>query len=172
MMLECGCPGEYPDWHEQEIDLSHHAAHVLPIATFLHMPLAYETYRQQQQREIDQLELQERWPGFALTRTGVFRGQLIRLLEGNVSPSRHFKNLQADFEVHGFLHKGGIGTMRKSVREQQETLLDSGRMPKEIYLSHLTCPRCCEDRGGERMLLLRRFKTNQRLTKKIQSKTK
>jgi len=170
MMLECGCPGEYPDWHKQEIDLSHHAAHVLPIATFLHMPLAYETYRQQQQREIDQLELQERWPGFALTRTGVFRGQLIRLLEGNVSPSRHFKNLQANFVVHGFLHKGGIGTMRKSVREQQETLLDSGRMPREIYLSHLTCPRCCESRDGERMLLLRRFKTNQRLTKRISAK--
>ena len=171
MMLECGCPGEYPDWHGQEIDLSHHMAHVLPITTFLHMPLAYETYRQQQQREIDQLELHERWPGFALTRTGIFRGQLIRLLEGNVSPSRHFKNLQADLVVHAFLHKGGIGTMRKSVREQQETLLDSGRMPKEIYLSHLTCPRCCEDRGGERMLLLRRFKTNQRLAKKISERT-
>ena len=71
MILECGCPGEYPDWHGQEVDLSHHAAHVLPIATFFHMPLSYETYRQMQQQEIDQLELQERWPGFTLTRTGI-----------------------------------------------------------------------------------------------------
>lgn len=172
MILECGCPGEYPDWHGQDIDLSHHAAHVLPIATLLHMPLSYETYRQRQQQEIDQLELEETWPGFALTRTGIFRGQLIRLLESTESPSRHFKNLGDNFTLHGYLHEGGIGTMRNSVREQQMTLLDSGRNPKEIYLSHLTCPRCSEDRGGERMLLLRRFKTSERLTKKISSKTK
>lgn len=171
MMLECGCPGEYPDWHGQEINLSHHAAHMLPIATFLHMPLSYETYRQRQQQEIDQLELQERWPGFALTRTGILRGELIRLLKRSESPSRHFKNLDGNFTLHGYMHEGGIGTMRKSVREQQMMLLDSGRMPREMYLSHLTCPRCCEDRGGERMLLLRRIETSERLTKKISSRT-
>ena len=143
MMLECGCPGEYPDWHGQEVDLSHHAAHVLPIATFLHMPLSYETYRQRQQQEIDQLELQESWPGFTLTRTGVFRGQIIRLLEATTSPSRHFKNLKGNFTLHGYMHEGGIGTMRNSVREQQMTLLDSGRIPKEIYLSYVAQSRLC-----------------------------
>jgi hypothetical protein len=166
MILECGCPGDYPDWHSQDIDLAHHAAHVLPIATFLHMPLSYETYRQRQQQEIEQLELHERWPGFALTRTGLFRGQLIRLLEDNSSPSRHFTRLAADFQLHGFLHHGGIGTIRNSVREQQMQLLDSGRMPKEMYLSYLTCPRCSEERGGERIMLLRRFKTSKRLARK------
>lgn len=167
MILDCGCPGEYPDWHGQKIDLSHHAAHVLPIATFLHMPLAYETYRQRQQLEIEQLELQERWPGFALTRTGVLRGEIIRLIEGTASPSRHFKHLDGDFHLHGYMHEGGIGTIRNSLREQQRQLLDNGDVPREMYLSYLTCPRCCEDRGGERILLLRRWKASSRLINRI-----
>ena len=167
MILDCGCPGEYPDWHGRKIDLSHHAAHVLPITTFMHMPLSYETYRQHQQQEIEQLELTEKWPGFALTRTGVIRGQLIRLLENTDSPSRHFKLLDADFNVHCHLHHGGIGTIRNSIREQQMMLLDSGDLPKEIYLSYLTCPRCSEERGGERILLLRRWKASNRLSRKV-----
>jgi hypothetical protein len=166
-VLECGCPSEYPDWHGQDIDLAHHAAHTLPITSFLHMPLAYETYRQRQQTEIEQLELRERWPGFALTRTGWLRGQLIRLLEDGESPSRHFTRLAADFQVQASLHHGGIGTIRNSVRDQQIQLLDSSRMPKELYLCYLTCPRCSEQRGGERILLLRRWKASKRLAKKI-----
>jgi hypothetical protein len=166
MMLECGCPGDYPDWHSQDVDLSHHAAHVLPIATFLHMPLSYELYKQRQQNEIEQLELSERWPGFTLTRTGVLRGKLIRLLQDKTSPSRHFTRLPADFQLQGYLHQGGIGTIRNAVRQQQMQLLDNGRMPKEIYLSYLTCPRCSEQRGGERILLLRRWQTSQRLARK------
>lgn len=166
MMLECGCPGDYPDWHNQDVDLSHHAAHVLPITTFLHMPLSYELYRQRQQNEIEQLELHERWPGFALTRTGLLRGQLIRLLEDKTSPSRHFTRLPGTFQLQGFLHAGGIGTIRNSIRQQQMQLLDSGRMPKELYLSYLTCPRCSEQRGGERILLLRRWRPSTRLARK------
>ena len=166
MILDCGCPGTYPDWHNQEIDLSLHAVHILPIATFLHMPLSYESYRQRQQLEVEQLDLQEKWPGFALTRTGVFRGQLIRLVENTTSPSRHFKHLDSDFRLHGHLHPGGIGTIRNSVREQQMQLLDTGRMPKEIYLSYLTCPRCSEQRGGDKILLLRRWKANKALARK------
>lgn len=166
MILDCGCPGNYPDWQNQDIDLSHHAAHIFPIASFLHMPLSYELYRQRQQQEIEQLELHERWPGFTLTRTGLLRGRSIRLLENGESPSRHFSHLDGNFRCHAMLHHGGIGTIRTSVREQQMKLLDSGRMPKEIYLGYLTCPRCCEDRGGEKILLLRRWRTNQRLAKK------
>ncbi|MCF6256675.1 MAG: hypothetical protein L3K25_10340 [Gammaproteobacteria bacterium] len=166
MILECGCPGEYPDWHKQDIDLAHHAAHALPIASFLHMPLSYETYKQRQQNEIEQLELHERWPGFALTRTGWLRGKMIRLLEKGESPSRHFLRLPADFQLQGFLHEGSIGTLRTSVREQQMWLLDSGRMPKEMYLAYLTCPTCCDSRGGERILLLRRWRNSRRLAEK------
>ncbi len=167
MMLECGCPGKYPDWHNRDVDLAHHAAHMLPIAAFLHMPLSFELYKQRQQHEIERLELKERWPGFALARTGLLRGKLIRLLEDRESPSRHFLRLPNDFQLHGFLHEGGIGTMRTSVRKQQELLLDSGRMPKEMYLAYLTCPTCSEARGGERILLLRRWKTSRRLAQKI-----
>lgn len=170
MILECGCPGEYPDWHDQKIDLSHHTAHVLPIAAFFYMPLSYETYRQRQQQEIEQLDLNELWPGFALTRTGFLRGQIIRLLETTNSPSRHFKHLDSNFQVHGYMHDGGIGTIRKSIREQQMTLLDSGDIPKELYLSYLTCPRCSDERGGERILLLRRRKSSRRLGKKVSNR--
>ncbi|MBL1277238.1 MAG: hypothetical protein COB30_014235 [Ectothiorhodospiraceae bacterium] len=166
MILECGCPGEYPDWHGLDIDLANHAAHVLPIASFLHMPLSFELYRQRQQSDIEQLEITERWPGFALTRTGWLRGKMIRLLEDTSSPSRHFQRLPADFQLHGFLHEGGIGTMRNSVRKQQETLLDGGRMPKKMYLSYLTCPRCSEERGGDRILLLRRWRPSKRLAER------
>jgi hypothetical protein len=169
MILECGCPGSYPDWHKQDIDLSHHAAHVLPIPTFLHMPLSYELYRQRQQQEIEALELQETWPGFALTQTGFFRGRLIRLLESANSPSRHITTLDSPFQANGFLHPGGIGTIRNSVREQQMALLDSGRMPKEMYLSYLTCPRCSEERGGEKILILRRWKESTRLASRAKS---
>jgi hypothetical protein len=166
MMLECGCPNEYPDWHNQDIDLAHHCAHVLPIASFLHMPLSFETYKQRQQHEIEQLELRERWPGFALTRNGWLRGKMIRLLEDSESPSRHFQRLPSDFQLRGFMHDGGIGTVRNSVREQQMQLLDSGRMPKEMYLAYLTCPACSEERGGDRILLLRRWRASGRLAKK------
>jgi hypothetical protein len=139
---------------------------VLPIASFLHMPLSYETYKQRQQHEIEQLGLHERWPGFALTRTGWLRGKMIRLLEDGESPSRHFQHLASDFQLHGFLHEGGIGTIRTSVREQQMHLLDSGRMPKEMYLAYLTCPACSETRGGERIMLLRRWRASGRLAQK------
>lgn len=169
MILECGCPGDYPDWHQQDVELSHHAAHILPIATFLHMPLAYDSYRQRQQQEIEQLGLHERWPGFTLTRTGLLRGRCMRLLQDATSPSRHFTRLPADFQLHALLHPGGIGTIRNSVREQQMTLLDSGRMPREIYLAYLTCPRCSEQRGGDKILLLRRWQQNERLARKTAS---
>ncbi len=166
MILDCGCPGDYPDWQGKDIDLAHQAAHTLPIASFLYMPLAYDTYRQRQQVDIEQLELEERWPGFALSRTGLFSGRLIRLLKDSRSPSRHVGNLPGNFQLNVQLHEGGIGTIRDTVRQQQMTLLDSGRMPKEIYMAHLTCPRCAEERGGERIMVLRRWEENPRLKRR------
>ncbi len=163
MILDCGCPGDYPDWQGQDIDLAHQAAHTLPIASFLYMPLAYDTYRQRQQVDIEQLELEECWPGFALSRTGLVGGQLIRLLKDSRSPSRHVGNLPGKFQLNVQLHEGGIGTIRDTVRQQQMTLLDSGRMPKEVYMAYLTCPRCAEERGGERIMVLRRWEENPRL---------
>ncbi len=163
MILDCGCPGEYPDWQGQDVDLALQPAHVLPIASFLFMPLAYEVYRQRQQEEIDALGLEERWPGFALTRTGLLRGRVIRLLTHGESPSRHVQPLPGQFTLQATLHEGGIGSVRTSVREQQMGLLDRGRLPKEMYMAYLTCPRCAEARGGERILLLRRWQPSPRL---------
>lgn len=165
MILDCGCPGEYPDWHGQDVDLALQPAHVLPIASFFFMPLAYEVYRQRQQAEIEALELEERWPGFALTRTGLLRGRVIRLLTHGNSPSRHVETLPGDFTLRATLHEGGIGTVRNSVREQQMQLLDNACLPKEIYMAYLTCPRCAAARGGERILLLRRWVPSPRLAR-------
>ncbi len=163
MILDCGCPGEYPDWRDQDIDLAHWPAHTLPIASFFYMPLSYDSYRQRQQADIEQLELEEQWPGFALSRTGLFGGELIRLLKDSQSPSRHVGTLPAGFRLNVQLHEGGIGTVRNTVRQQQMTLLDRARMPKEVYMAYLTCPRCADDRGGERIMVLRRWEENVRL---------
>lgn len=157
MMLVCGCPGDYPDWDGRDIDLGGQYVHELALPTPLHMPLAYTMYLQRQQQAVAQLQLTERWPGFVLTQTGLWRGRLLRLLEPAQSPSRHVQVLPRPFHLHGILHHGNVSTIRPSVRKAQMALLDSGRMPKELYLCHLTCPRCATERGGDRLLLLRRW---------------
>ena len=171
-MLECGCPEDFPDWHDQDINLGGHAIHQLSIPMLLHMPLAYEAYVQRQRQAIDNLNLQERWPGLRLTRTGLLRGSLTCLLEENQSLSRHVSHLPYPVHVRGRLHHGNISTIRTSVRQVQMDLLDSGRMPKELYLCHLTCPHCCEQRGGDKILLLRRWQASKTLEKKLANQQK
>jgi len=171
MMLECGCPGDYPDWHERDIDLAGQAVHQLPIPMLLHMPLAYEAYVQKQRQTLEQLQLNERWPGLRLTKTGLFRGSLTCLIEDGQSMSRHVSHLPHPFHVHGYLHQGNVSTSRNAIRHVQMTLLDSGRIPKELYLCYLTCPHCSERRGGEKMLLLRRWQASQKLEKKLERRT-
>ena len=165
-MLDCGCPEAIPDWHDQDIDLGGHLVHQTAIPMLLYMPLAYELYVQKQRQALDQLQLQERWPGLRLTRTGLLRGSLTCLLEDTQSLSRHVSHLPYPFNVRGRLHQGNISTIRDSVRQVQMTLLDSGRMPKELYLCHLTCPHCSERRGGDKILLLRRWQLSKTLDKK------
>ena len=63
----------------------------------------------------------------------------------------------------GWIDAAGISQPPQAPRQQQMTLLDKGRMPKELYLAYLTCPRCAEQRGGEKILVLRRWKENARL---------
>lgn len=157
MALDCQCPEHYPDWHRKDIDLGGHCVHQLAIASFLNMPMAYEMYLGRQQLEIDRLQLAQVWPGLVLTRTGMFGGTITRLLEESGSLSRHVTHLPHPFHVHGYLHQGNVGTIRNALREVQMQLLDSGRMPKELYLCHLTCPHCSSQRGGDRILLLRRW---------------
>lgn len=170
MMLACGCPADYPDWDGQDVDLGGHCVHELAIPMFLHMPFAYEMYIQRQQQTIGELQLVERWPGLVLTRTGVLRGRLLRLLEHTGSPARQVRFLPRPFNVRGIMHYGNVSTIRDSVRKIQMGLLDTGRMPKELYLCHLTCPRCAAERGGDRILLLRRWAESATLKRRLNAR--
>lgn len=157
MIRECGCPGEYPDWHNQDIDLAGQCIHTIKIASFLHMPIAYELYAKRQQTEIANLELEEKWPGLALTRTGMFGGKRIRLLANNRSPSRRISFLPSPFNLRVIVHNGNVSTVQVPVREMSIGLIEEGKRPKELYLSHLNCPRCQKDENDEKIMLLRRW---------------
>jgi len=166
-MLDCGCPETFPDWHDQDIDLGGHPVHQLSIPMLLHMPLAYEVYVQKQRQAITDLQLQERWPGLRLTRTGLLRGSLTCLLQDSQSLSRHVGHLPHQFHVRGHLHQGNVSTSRTAIRQVQMSLLDSGKMPKELYLCHLTCPHCSAQRGGDQILLLRRWQPSKVLARRL-----
>ncbi|MCC6303431.1 MAG: hypothetical protein IT489_11615 [Gammaproteobacteria bacterium] len=166
MTPDCSCPASYPAWHGQDIDLGGYRTHTLPIPTLMHMPLSYEIYLQRQQHALEQLHLGEIWPGLALTRTGFLRGSITRLLEDAPSLSRHVGYLPRPFQVRAHLHQGNVGTIRQTVRDMQGLLLDTGCMPKELYLCYLTCPRCADARGGEKILLLRHWLRSELLTKR------
>ncbi len=172
MRLPCGCPENWPDWHQQDQDLGGHAAHILPLPALLHMPLSYDLYVARQRHDLEQLELQETWPGLVLTTTGLLGGRLIALLHSAASPSRHVQNLPVNFQVRGYLHAGGIGTVRTAHRALQSHLFDLGRIPKETYLCHLTCPQCAEQRGGDQILLLRRWVASTTLEKRLRKQGK
>ena len=167
MSQECHCPTTYPDWHERDIDLSGKPTHSMKVASFFFMPLSLDTYLNKQQYDIDTLELAEEWPSLVLTKTGMLRGEIIRILESGDSPSRHIRYLPADFKLRGLLHNGGIGTIKESTRKLQASLFDSGRMPKELYLCYLTCPVCNEAKGGDKILLLRRWQDSATLSKRL-----
>lgn len=170
MALSCGCPETIPDWHNRDIDLGGQAALILPLPTFLHMPMGYDLYRGRLRHLVQQLELPESWPGLTLTRTGWWRGEIIALLKNADSPSHQVKRLPSPFKLRGKLHKGGMETARNSVRELQSQLLDAGRMPKELYLAYLTCPNCRDQRGGDQVLLLRRYEESPRLAQRLKQR--
>ncbi len=138
---------------------------------FINMPLAFEAYLQRQQREVENLELPERWPRFILTRTGFFRGQIIRLLEHTQSPSRHLGYLSTPFNTRAKLHNGDVGTLKKSVRALQHSIFDEGKIPQELYLSYLTCPKCAAHENMK-ILLLRRWVQSDRLNKLVNKRRK
>lgn len=167
MSNACHCPTEYPDWHKKDIDLGRKPTHILPAAGFFYMPLALDTYLNRQQNEIDQLELIEEWPNLVLTRTKMFGGSIMRVLESGESASRHIRYLPNDFKLQGYLHNGGIDTIREGTRALQASLFDAGRMPKELYLCHLTCPVCYDEKGGDKILLLRRWQESKTLARRL-----
>jgi len=168
----CACPTAYPDWDGQDISLAGHCVHVQSLPTLFHMPLAYDLYLRKQAENVQQLEVVERWPGLVLARTGFFRGELMRLLEDAQSPSRQIQYLPTPFDVSVMMHHGGIGTVTKTVQAQQIKLYDQGKSAKELYMAHLTCPICSESKGGDRILLFRRWIASARLKRAIDGRTK
>ena len=168
MTLACGCPEVFPDWDGQDIDLGGQLVHELPIPMLLHMPLAFDLYVKRQQQAVERLQLQEKWPGLVLLRTGFFRGSITRLLENMRSPARYIHVLSKPFVVRAVLHHGNLSTGRKVIQAMQMALVDAGRRPKELYLSYLTCPQCSGERGGERILFLRRWEESPVLKKRLE----
>lgn len=154
---ECGCPDVYPDWDDKDIDLGGCPVHQLSIPTLVHMPLAYDVYIGKQQHAIEHMELAELWPRLMLTRTGMWRGSLTRLLKpGTSSLSRNVFALPFPFIARGRLHQGNLSTGHKVIREMQMRLVDEGCRPRELYIAYLSCPACIEKRG-EKILFLRRW---------------
>jgi hypothetical protein len=171
MILECGCPSTHPDWHDEDIDLGGRCIHRVAVPMLLHMPIGYDVQLRRQQENLQRLGLQETWPGLALVRTGMLRGSLTRLLENARSPSHQVSWLPHPYQVRAHLHHGGLGTLRQVVRDMQAHLLDAGRMPRELLLAHLTCTRCAESRGGEKILLLRHWRESRILQKRRTAKS-
>ncbi|MDH5732106.1 MAG: hypothetical protein OEZ58_24240 [Gammaproteobacteria bacterium] len=159
----CACPEVVPEWHGLDLDLSNQCVHDQSIPSFFHMPISYDLYRQKQAQNIEHLELKERWPGLVLTRTGLWGGQILRLLEAAESPSRQVRFLETPFYVSVFLHEGGIGTAPKAAQLQQLKMSERKLKPKELFLAHLTCPICSEAKGGDKILIIRRWMTKDSL---------
>jgi len=170
--LECGCPSEYPDWRNGDVDLGGQLVHSLKIPMFMHMPIGYEAYLVRQKEDIERLELTEKWPGFNLTRTGAFRGQMLCPLAEENSPARNIAVLSNPFNVRAQLFRGDVSDIRQEVRKMQSELLDEGLMPKELYMSYLTCPLCEDKRGGKRLFLVRRWLKNTKLKERLEKKQK
>lgn len=166
MAADCGCPDTYPDWDGRDVDLGGTPVLAMPMPMLFHMPLAFDLYAGKQQQLIDRIGLGEPWPRLLLTRTGMFRGRLLRLLKpGSTSMSRHFQVLPFPFIVRGKLHQGNLSTGHKVIREMQMRLVDEGCRPRELYIAYLSCPACCQ-RRGEKILFLRRWTESRMLNER------
>jgi len=54
----------------------------------------------------------------------------------------------------------------------QSALLDEAKMPKELFLCYLTCPRCRDERGGIKIMLLRHWVKSEKLQKRLDKQQK
>ena len=95
-------------------------------------------------------------------------GKILRLLEDSQSASRLVHHLPSPFNVMVQLHDGGVGSISKAVHKMQIEMVEKGCMPKEFYLAHLTCPVCCDRKGGDKILILRRYVANERVKKRLE----
>jgi len=169
--VQCPCPEEYPDWDGKSINLGGHCIHEMKISCYFHMPVAYDMYVSKQAENLHMLDLTEKWPGLILTKTGMIGGKIIRLIEDVQSPSRLVKYIPGDFHVMVQMHRGGIGTVSKAAHKMQIAMVEKGCMPKELYLVHLTCDECWERKGGDKILILRRYTANARIQKNLEQES-
>jgi Bacterial hydrolase len=173
MTLPCGCPQHYPEeWNGQDVDLGGWLVHDHPAPMLLHFPIAFDLYRKQQVEDIARLGLTERWPGFVLTRSAAFRGRHLRLLEEEDCAARRVHYLPSPFHLRVAMHRGDVGSVRPVIQQMQTALIDAGLMPKEVYLAYLTCPLCAADRGGNRMMVLRRWVPSPKLRERLERQQK
>jgi len=166
-MLDCGCPSEYPHWDGEDVNIGAWLVHEQRVPMFFHMPIGYEACLDRQHKDIRKLALTERWPGFVLTQSAAFHGRILCPLSESASPARRISRLSNPFRVRTRLVHGDVGSIRVAVQKMQSSLLDEGRMPKELFLSYLTCPRCRDARGGIKIMLLRHWVTSPKLKERL-----
>ncbi len=170
MRLECGCPSEFPDWDGKDIDLGATLVHEQKSAALFGMPIGFEAYLDRQHQDIEKLELTEQWPGFVLAETGLFRGRILALLAEEQSMARRTYRLPDPYMLRARLFQGNVSQIKGTIRSMQSELFDAGRMPKNLFLSYLTCPRCQESRGGQQIMLLRHWVESPKLKQRLQRK--
>jgi len=167
MRLECGCPSEYPDWNGRDIDLGATLVHEQRAPMLLHMPIGFEACLDRQHHDIELLGLHEQWPGFVLTQSAMFRGRILALLSEDNSPARKTYRLKNPYMLRAQLFKGNVRDIKTAIRQMQSELFDEGRMPKTLFLSYLTCPRCQAERGGTQIMLLRHWVKSPKLEQRL-----
>ncbi len=165
--LPCGCPSDFPDWDGKDINLGGELVHSQKLRMFMHMPVGFEARLDMQLKDMQRLDLHARWPGFVFSRSAMFRSQLLCLLADEDSPARNVMRLPRPFHLRVSLFHGDVADVRQEVSRMQSSLLDEAKMPKELYLAYLTCPRCQDERGGMQVMLLRRWCDHPRLRQRL-----
>ncbi|RMH51195.1 MAG: hypothetical protein D6682_05460 [Zetaproteobacteria bacterium] len=165
--LPCGCPPAWPEWDGRDVDLGGMLVQQTSFPCLLHMPVGYEARLFHQHETLRRLELHERWPGFVLSRTGLFRGQILCPLIEERSPLHGVYNLPAPFHLRCRVVKGDVGRIKPEVQAMQSALIAEAKMPGALYLAYLTCPRCQERRGGMRIMVLRHWRRSRKLAGRL-----
>lgn len=165
--INCSCPTQFPQWHQQYLDLGRYCVFKSPVPMFLNMPIGFDFHHHQQAQQLIALELEEVWPGLCFLKPGFFRGELWRFIKSCDSPARQVGLLPPTFPVYTYLHPGDIGSLKPALAHMQHELLEQGKMPKEVYLAYLTCPLCADAKNGHKILVLRRWQPHAGLLKKV-----
>ncbi len=167
MRLDCGCPSEYPEWHDSDIDLGGTLVHQQKTRLFLHMPIGFEAYLHKQDDDVKKLQLTPLWPGFVLSQSGMFSGRLLYPLKEQDSAVHKTHRLKNPYWLRAHILDGDISDIKNIIRSMQTTLIQEARMPKELYLSYLTCPLCQAERGGNKIMILRHWQSSEKLKQRL-----